>query len=165
VAAIEGQGGYRDMERGKVSFWDFYEGLCEKAGYNGSIRDFHDTWSDFFEGPVPGIAELLTRIRARYRIAYLSNSNEVHAEAIPRQFRHLFQPQEKFIFSHELRVAKPDPDFFRRALESLEAKAEESVFVDDLIDNVLAARAVGIRSYQFTATRDLEQLLEHDGLL
>ena len=162
---LDGPGGYRDMERGTVTFWDFYEVLCEKAGYGGSIRDFHATWSDFFEGPVAGIAELLDRIREKYRIAYLSNSNEVHAELIPKEYAALFRPDEKFLFSHRLGVAKPDPEFFRRALEALEVRPEESVFVDDLIENVISARNVGIRSYQFTGTSDLEQLLVNDKLL
>jgi putative hydrolase of the HAD superfamily len=62
-------------------------------------------------------------------------------------------------------VAKPDPEMFRAALHAIEAKAEDAVFVDDLIENVIAARGVGIRSYQFTGSSDLVQLLEKDRLL
>jgi FMN phosphatase YigB (HAD superfamily) len=78
IDVLEEPGGYRDMERGAVSFWEFYEFLCDRAGYRGSIRDFHNVWSDFFDGPMPGIEEVLERVRAKYRVAFLSNSNEVH---------------------------------------------------------------------------------------
>ena len=54
VEILEAPGAYRDMERGAVSFWEFYEVLCDKTGYRGSIRDFHELWSDFFDGTVPG---------------------------------------------------------------------------------------------------------------
>src|SRR6476659_4140843 len=91
IELLEEPGGYRDMERGAVTFWEFYEFLTERAAYRGSIRDLHAIWSAFFDGPIPGIEEVLDRVREKYRIAFLSNSNEVHAEAIPRQFASLFQ--------------------------------------------------------------------------
>src|ERR1700753_3221439 len=86
VQLLEAAGGYRDLERGVVTFWEFYEFLCDKAGYRGSIGEFQDTWSDFFDGPIDGIEEVLDRVRERYRVAFLSNSNEVHADVIPRRF-------------------------------------------------------------------------------
>jgi len=165
VEILELPGGYRDMERGLVSFWEFYEHLCDRAGYRGSIRDFHDLWSDFFDGPIPGIEDLLDRVRERYRVAFLSNSNEVHAELIPRKFAALFQKDDRFIFSHRFRVAKPDPEMFRRALEVMGALPQHVVFIDDLIENVLAARTVGLRSFQFTSAEALERELVAEGLL
>jgi putative hydrolase of the HAD superfamily len=165
VEILELQGGYRDMERGLVSFWEFYEHICDEAGYRGSIREFHNLWSDFFDGPIPGIEDVLDRVRERYRVAFLSNSNEVHAELIPRKFAALFQKDDRFIFSHRFRVAKPDPEMFRRALEVIGALPHHVVFIDDLIENVLAARTVGIRSFQFTDAETLERELEAEQLL
>src|ERR1700747_1655193 len=55
VDILEDAGGYRDLERGAVSFWEFYEFLTDKAGYRGSIRDFHAVWSDFLDGPMAGV--------------------------------------------------------------------------------------------------------------
>ena len=162
---LEEPGGYRDMERGAVSFWEFYDFLCDKAGYRGSIRDFHTIWSDFFDGPIAGMEELLERIRARYRVAFLSNSNEVHAEVIPKQFSSLFRKDDRFVFSHRFKVAKPDPEIFRRALEILGALPQHVVFIDDLIENVIAARSVGIQAYQFVSAERLVRELEGDGLL
>ena len=165
VDLLEDAGGYRDMERGAVSFWEFYEFLCDRAGYRGSIRDFHNIWSDFFDGPMPGIEEVLERVREQYRIAFLSNSNEVHSELIPRQFSGLFGKDDRFIFSHRFRVAKPDPEIFRRALEVIGALPHHAVLIDDLIENVIAARGVGMRAFQFRDSRSLLRELESEGLL
>jgi putative hydrolase of the HAD superfamily len=165
VEILELPGGYRDMERGLVSFWEFYEHICDKAGYRGSIRDFHDVWTDFFDGPIAGIEDLLDRIRERYRVAFLSNSNEIHAELIPRKFAALFRKDDRFIFSHRFRVAKPDPEMFRRALEVIGALPQHVVFVDDLLENVLAARTIGLRAFQFTDTDTLTRELVSEGLL
>ena len=165
VDLLEDAGGYRDMERGAVSFWEFYEFLCDRAGYRGSIRDFHNIWSDFFDGPMPGIEEVLERVREQYRVAFLSNSNEVHSELIPRQFSGLFGKDDRFIFSHRFRVAKPDPEIFRRALEVIGALPHHAVLIDDLIENVIAARGVGMRAFQFRDSRSLLRELESEGLL
>jgi putative hydrolase of the HAD superfamily len=165
VELLEQAGGYRDMERGAVTFWEFYEFLTERAGYRGSIRELHAIWSDFFDGPVAGIEEVLERVREKYRIAFLSNSNEVHSELIPRQFASLFRPDDRFIFSHRFHAAKPDPEIFRRALEVIGSLPRHIVFVDDLVENVMAARALGMKAYQFSDSRTLLRELERDGLL
>jgi len=165
IEILEEPGGYRDMERGAVTFLDFYELVVDKSGYRGSARDFHTIWSDFFDGPILGIEGLLERIRARYRVGFLSNSNEVHAEEIPKKFAALFQKDDRFIFSHRFKVAKPDPEIFRRALEVLGAQAPQVVFIDDLIENVTAARSIGMQAFQFIDTISLTRELEAENLL
>ena len=165
VDILEEPGGYRDMERGAITFREFYEFIADKAGYRGSLHDFREIWSDFFDGPIAGSEELLDRIRAKYRVAFLSNSNEVHAELIPRRFSTLFRKDDRFVFSHRFRVAKPDPEMFRRALEVIGALPQNVVFIDDLIENVLAARAEGIRSFQFIDAQQLRAELVAEGLL
>lgn len=165
VELLEAPGSYRDMERGAITFWEFYEFLCDRAGYRGSIREFHDLWSDFFDGTSPGAEELLERVRARYRVAFLSNSNEVHAELIPRKFSSLFEKDDRFIFSHRFKVAKPDPEIFRRALDTIGATAHQVVFVDDLSENVAAARSLGMQAFQFIDTLTLTRQLEAEQLL
>lgn len=165
VELLEAPGAYRDMERGAITFWEFYEFLCDRADYRGSIREFHDLWSDFFDGTAAGAEELLERVRARYRVAFVSNSNEVHAELIPRKFASLFRKDDRFIFSHRFKVAKPDPEIFRRALETIGATAEQVVFVDDLSENVAAARSLGMQAYQYIDALTLTKQLESDGLL
>lgn len=162
---FEDAGGYRDMERGATTFWDFYEFLSSRAGFRGDVHQFREIWSDFFDGTIPGIEDVLTQIRARYRVAFLSNSNEVHAEVIPRRFAGLFQKDDRFIFSYRFRVAKPDPEMFQRALEVVGAAAHQTVLVDDLIENVIGARAVGMKAYQFRDSPTLVRELTADGLL
>ena len=165
VELLEKPGGYRDLERGAVTFTDFYDFIADKAGYRGSLREFQTIWADFFDGPMPGIEDLLDRVRERYRVAFLSNSNEVHAEVIPRKYASLFRRDDRFVFSHRFRCAKPDPDIFRRALEVIGALPQHTVFVDDLLENVIAAHAVGMKAYQYRDALSLTEELVRDELL
>lgn len=165
VDLLEEPGGYRDLECGAIKFADFHEFLCEKGGYRGTLSDLRETWADFFDGTLPGIEGLITRLRQKYRIAFLSNSNEVHAEVIPKKFGSLFENDDRLIFSHRFRCAKPDPELFKRALEVCGALPQQAAFVDDLLENVVAARAIGMTAFQFHDTFDLEKELKSAGLL
>jgi len=165
MAILEKAGGYRDLERGLVTFAEFYEFLREAAGYKGTMGTLRETWTDFFDGPIEGIEDVLQRVRRHYRVAYASNSNEIHADVIPRQFAPLFQRDERFVFSHLHKCAKPDSLFFERMLNVLGAPPVHVVFVDDLIENVRAAMECGIKAYQFHDSITLVEELERDGLL
>lgn len=165
IELLEKPGGYRDLERGAVSFRELWDMLRDRAGYRGSLEELRLVWSDFFAGTVPGIENVLDRIRRKYRVAFVTNSNEVHAEVIPRRFAALFERDDRFIFSHRFKVAKPDPELFRRALEVVGSLPQHVVFVDDLVENVLAARTLGIRSFQFVDAARLEAELEAEELL
>jgi len=165
VEAFDMPGGYRDMERGLATFTQFFNFIKEHTGYRGTIRQFYELWANFFDGPIPGIDHLLERVRQKYRVAFLSNSNEVHADVIPIEFAALFRPDDRFLFSHRFKVAKPDPEIFQRALETLGTKAADVVFIDDLIENVLAAKSIGMQAFQFIDATAVTQELEAAGLL
>ncbi|HJT18532.1 MAG TPA: HAD family phosphatase [Thermoanaerobaculia bacterium] len=165
VDLLEEAGGYRDLERGDVTFAAFHDFLCDKAGYRGALSDLRETWSDFFDGALPGMEDLIARLRQKYRMAFLSNSNEVHAEVIPRKFAALFEPDDRLIFSHRFKRAKPDPEMFQRALEVIGALPPQAAFVDDLLENILAARSIGMTAFQFRDAFQLERDLRAAGLL
>jgi putative hydrolase of the HAD superfamily len=70
---------------------------------------------------------------------------------------------DAMIISAEIALAKPGPEIFRYALDQLGASAEESIFVDDVTENVDASRALGMHGIRF---RSAEQALaEVDQLL
>ena len=67
------------------------------------------------------------------------------------------------VISAEVGIMKPDPRIFQYALEQLDVAPAEAVFVDDVIENVEAARAFGMHAIHFTTPRqaisELKQLL------
>jgi FMN phosphatase YigB (HAD superfamily) len=165
IALLEGAGGYRDLERGSVSFQQLHDLLRDRAGYRGGVERLREIWTDFFDGPVEGIDRVLQEVRRRYRVAFLSNSNEVHAEVIPRHFETLFEPEDVFVFSHELKCAKPDPRIFEITMVRLQASPQDCIYVDDLPENVSAAQAAGLTAYLFTGSAELMRRLREDDLI
>jgi putative hydrolase of the HAD superfamily len=60
------------------------------------------------------------------------------------------------VFSAELRLAKPDAEIFDTALALAEAAPEGTLFIDDRIENLEAARERGIRTHRFRTAADLD---------
>jgi HAD superfamily hydrolase (TIGR01509 family) len=57
--------------------------------------------------------------------------------------------------SNKIGVSKPKPDFYRHILENMGANPEDTVFVDDVAVNVLAAEELGIESILFKDSHTL----------
>jgi putative hydrolase of the HAD superfamily len=71
---------------------------------------------------------------------------------------------DEAVFSAEEGVMKPNPEIYRRALARLGVAPDEAAFVDDMQENVEAARAVGMRGVRFMnaaqARSEVERLIE-----
>jgi putative hydrolase of the HAD superfamily len=68
------------------------------------------------------------------------------------------------VISAEERIAKPDPRLYHLALERLAVKPAEAIFLDDFIENIDAANALGMIGIHFQssaqAQRDIRALLD-----
>ena len=95
---------------------------------------------------------------AGYGVFYLSNFSQKAAEDCPEALS--FLPYtDGGVFSYLVKLLKPDPAIYRLLLERYGLRAEESVFLDDMTENVAGARSVGMRGIVFsTLTQALGEL-------
>jgi epoxide hydrolase-like predicted phosphatase len=67
------------------------------------------------------------------------------------------------VISAEEGIAKPDPRIYHCALERLGVQADEAIFLDDFVENIHAANALGLIGVHFQssaqAQRDIRALL------
>jgi putative hydrolase of the HAD superfamily len=112
------------------------------------LREYHARFN-LWESVPPEVPEALERLRgAGLRLVVVSNANGTlrrHFERLGLSGRvdHLFD-------SYEEGVEKPDPRFFRIALERSGAVAEHTLHVGDLYEvDVVGARAAGLRAVLF----------------
>lgn len=99
----------------------------------------------------PAMSALLERVHAAgVPVSLLSNAPRELARVLERHAAlKLFTHR---LFSADLGLVKPDPAVFTVALGVLRAEARDVVFVDDRIDNIAAAAALGLRTHHFTGT-------------
>lgn len=67
--------------------------------------------------------------------------------------------------SHLIGVIKPDPECFEYALRECDVEANEVLFFDDAIANVLAANRLGMRAVHVNGFEELEGALRREGVL
>jgi putative hydrolase of the HAD superfamily len=95
------------------------------------------------------LVDFLRGLRPRYKTALLSNawsnSRRFHTES-----SRLISVVDEAILSCEVGLAKPDPRIYALVSATLAVRPEEAVFVDDVEENVQAARATGMVGILFT---------------
>jgi len=68
------------------------------------------------------------------------------------------------VWSFQLGIAKPDPEIYRHTLAKLGTRPEETLFIDDKLENIEAARALGMKAIQFFSVEELRADLIAAGL-
>jgi epoxide hydrolase-like predicted phosphatase len=105
----------------------------------------------------PRMLSLLKRLRPAYKVATICNSGS--RAAMERKFR-LSKLVDLMVFDDEEGISKPDERIYLRTLERLGMRPEEAVFVDDKIENVEAARRLGMYGIQFQDARQAVREIE-----
>lgn len=105
-----------------------------------------DSWTDYRD-EMWTLAETFRQNGGR--LAMLSNGvREIVAQI--RSDRDLASLFDAVVISFELQLAKPEPEIYRVALERLGVLPASALFVDDRLENIDAARELGIQTLHFT---------------
>jgi glucose-1-phosphatase len=149
---------------GTLSREEFGERFVQDWGIDLPRERFLAEFRSWSRCLLPGAAELLASLRPRFRLAALSNSNELHWERNTDDLgvTSLF---EVAISSHQVGFCKPDPGIYRVALERLAVPCDAVMFFDDVADNVAAASRLGMRAFQVDGVASLRERLRHEGIL
>jgi len=106
------------------------------------------------------LLDLIRQLRARYKIALLSNAPGNLRHWIVREWEVPVNTFDEIVVSAEEGIMKPDPEIYCIALDRLGVLPQEAIFVDDFVENVEAARALGIKAIHFTSPEALRTELD-----
>ena len=140
--------------------------LVEKfPEYETMIDAYWHNWLEMFSGPIHESVDILMDIKRRgYPVYALSNWNDIKFPIAMQEFPFL-RLFDGRIVSGEVKLAKPDPRIYQLLLDTYKLNPRESLFIDDRLDNVESARALGIEAVQFISPRQLEQDLIQYGVI
>jgi putative hydrolase of the HAD superfamily len=152
-----------NYETGKVSTSEFRDSIRKLAGINFSDQDFDNAWCTMLARVPKKRSELLVTLSKNYNLYMLSNTSELHIE----KFRTLFHEtagynyEELFkrcFYSHEIGLHKPDPESFHHVLNEANISAKETLFLDDNIHNIKAAKELGFNVIHITDNLQMENV-------
>jgi glucose-1-phosphatase len=150
----------KQFERGRIPPEIFAARFVKEWQLELAPAAFIEAFATWPKGLYDGAETLLRNLRARHHVGCLSNNNPVHWARFPG-LPELF---DSHFLSHVTGFVKPDPEAFEHVLRELGVEAGAICFFDDLLQNVDAARAVGIKAIHVKAFAEIEPALRAEGL-
>nr|WP_281169172.1 HAD family phosphatase [Lewinella cohaerens] len=146
----EAQDAGRSLEEGTTVLVDAH------PEHEQLIRAFYGRWPEMLGGSIVGTVDILTQLKeeGKYDLFALTNwSSETWPIALKEyDFLSWFQG---VLVSGEEKMRKPASAFYQLLEERFPLKLSTSLFIDDNLRNVEAARALGLRSIHFQSPEQL----------
>lgn len=154
LAATVGNPIWRELDRGVMDESEIIERMKKSAPKDcaGDIDWFFSEGMKTVVTPFEYSTGWLKSLREKnFKIYLLSNYPkrifEMHSET---SFPFLESVDGKIV-SGFVNLIKPDPRIYETLMREYDLRADECVFIDDMIENVKAARALGMGGIHFTS--------------
>lgn len=135
---------------GTITLDDVHLALRDRLGLDEQqlTAFMADVWREYVGTANTELIEYARALRPRYKTGILSNSFVGARER--EQAAYAFEDLvDDIVYSHECGMAKPDPRIYDLVCERLGARPAETVFLDDVEQNVAGARGAGIHAVHY----------------
>lgn len=153
------------FEIGGISEQDFLTGLQELSS-QVTIFEVRRAWNTIIGYFPPVHLEFLQELKKTHKLYLLSNTDAIHIQHFEHRHGENFTKAfyrcfEKIYFSFEHKMRKPNPEIYQKVLNDFHMSPENTLFVDDKKDNILAAEACGINTWLLQPeTEDVTELFK-----
>ena len=150
-------------DAGKLVAEGTAELIAQYPEWEKEIRMYYSEFDKMLGGQIMGMEDYIKELKGRgFRILGLSNwSFETFAVVRPKY--PILDLIEERVISGEEKVLKPNAEIYEILLRRFNIKPEESVFIDDNVNNIKGGENIGIQGVIFKDTEqlrtDLEKLL------
>ena len=151
---------FLDVENGKIDADTFCRKMAEASGREHvSWEEAQHCWLGFLKDvPVERLHYLL-ELKKHYHVCLLSNTNpfmmsftrssKFSSDGKPISFYF-----DTLFCSYEMKAYKPDSEIFIKALNTDKMIANETLFLDDSMKNIVAAQRLGIQTLYVKTNED-----------
>jgi FMN phosphatase YigB (HAD superfamily) len=154
--AIEKDPRWMDWQEGRISPRDWHLNLTQRLGVKLDYAKFTEVWNSAIDPQPIHPDEFFQKLAKGFRLGLLSNTDPIHVAKLESTYSFFeYFPKPQRIYSCSLGASKPGPLIYREALKSCKARAEETAYIDDMLENVEAAEKLGLTGFQY---RNPEQL-------
>jgi putative hydrolase of the HAD superfamily len=148
---------HRQITTGSISLFDMYSLIAKELSIQISpdylLQEHLNEFKRIGIIHKTGIVNFIKTLKKNFKLACLTNVEKEIAD-ICRETG-LFDYFDRAFLSTELNMQKPDLEIFSKVLHELECLPNEVIFIDDKIENVIAAKKIGIFGLHFL---NLDQL-------
>ncbi|MBN1231563.1 MAG: HAD family phosphatase [Anaerolineales bacterium] len=154
-------------QKGEVGYDEHWTNVAAKLRIpKESLTTFRN---EFFSGDQVDmdLIDSINQWRLKYKTALLSNAFMDLRKVLTEEYKitHAF---DRIFVSAEMRLIKPDHQIYHQVLKEMGCKPEESIFIDDNLDNVAAADELGMNSVHFVTPdqvlAEIQAIMEKEDL-
>ena len=161
---------FDDLETGKISKVEFFEGINKFLPNPLSPTQITDAWNAMLIGLPKEKLELLSCLSQKYRLFLLSNANELHIQCVNASLQKQHGIKningffEKAYYSQEIGMRKPHKATFDWVLQDAGIQAEETLFIEDTAQHIAGAKLTGLKTHHLESNSALNALFPDTAL-
>ena len=150
-------------ETGKMKVDQFRDEIRKVSGVDVSNEVFDEAWNSMLVRIPAERTELLMALAKRYALYMLSNTSDLHAPVFEKMFEETARMKmhnlfTKIYYSHEIGYLKPDLEAWEYVINDAGIKPEETLFLDDSIQNIKASQELGFQAIHIHERTNLMEL-------
>lgn len=146
-------GFFESFEKGLITPKEFRNNIRNLTEKSISDIEIDNAWNSFLTSVPTNRLDLLLKLKQKYKIYLLSNTNSIHWEW---SLKHFFTYKELLItdffdktyLSYKLKMLKPDLEIYKTVLDDAQINARETLFIDDSPMNCKAAQNLGFLTFE-----------------
>jgi putative hydrolase of the HAD superfamily len=141
-------------ETGRISTEKFLDSLGEIFRHKFTRQQILAAWNAIIEEENSALGPIVNALQARYTTAILSNTSPTHFQKAINASPIVRRLPKRYL-SYEIGAMKPDSAAYEHVIHDLKTKPSSILFIDDVSENVIAARESGMEGILF---KDASQL-------
>ena len=143
---------FYNIEVGNISTEDFCDEVRRITGRNVSDEQIVWAWNQLLTGISERRLEKLLRLRGKYHLFLLSNTNDMHWQLCVDDFftfrgNRVENFFDRIFLSYKMHLSKPSKDIYEEVLRQANIQPAETLFIDDSKTNIEGASPLGIQGY------------------
>ena len=127
--------------------------------YKSYIEMYYGRWEEMLGGKINKSVWILNKLIPQFEVFALTNWS---AETFPVALKkfHFLRSFKDIIVSGKEKLIKPDPKIFNLAIKRFKIKPNETIFIDDNINNIISAKNMNFITHHFKTPEKLIEYLE-----
>lgn len=160
-------GFFDELDKGNINKQQLFDQLNALLPEPVSNDKLSDAWNAMILDFPVEVIQLLQNLRKKYILGLLSNTNAIHYELYNKNFRILTKHNlddyfDYACYSFRVGMRKPNPDIFYHVLEKLNIQPLETLFIDDTITHINAAKEIGFLTHHLLPGETITDLFDDE---
>jgi putative hydrolase of the HAD superfamily len=137
-----------EFEAGRIDVETYVTWALEVLEADVTPDEFRQAWQQIFTRNPP-MWETVRKLSAEgHRLILFSNTNAIHCPWVFEEFPE-FSLFPEAVLSYQTGFVKPEPEIYHYAIREHGLVPEETLYIDDLPQNIATGRELGFRTWQY----------------